>query len=176
MLQENLIAPQNGILFDEAMNNLRKNTTWWAIAAAFDLTDFNPSPIWFANRLNLTLEEVISALEGLVALGFVERKDGGYFAVPGKDYLEFAQENKTKREIIDDHRIVSMQILNNMNENAYAMIDERFFATDEETMEEFYRELKNLMLRTFDKSKKLQKRNFVAKMTFSCINAISDKE
>jgi hypothetical protein len=61
----------------EARETFQRNSDWWAVFAAFDLPDFNPSPIWISKKTGIQIEEVVHALEGLSVLGYLKKETGG---------------------------------------------------------------------------------------------------
>ena len=51
---------------------------WRAIEALVLAKDFDPSPRAIANRLNVSVETIVDALDGLERLGSIQRSGGTY--------------------------------------------------------------------------------------------------
>lgn len=117
--------PANSISYSDALENYRKNTDWWVVFSAFDLPDFQNSPIWIASRLNLNLETVIEALEGLVVLGFLVKDAKGYSVVKGKDFIQIDPKNLKKSDVIEEHSLITRQVVNQLCEEAVMAVDHR---------------------------------------------------
>lgn len=53
---------------------------WRAVECLVKAPDFNASPKWIAERLNVTLEKAVDALDGLERLKLISRTPGGFEA------------------------------------------------------------------------------------------------
>lgn len=49
------------------------NWVWRAVEALVQARDFNPSPSWIADRLNISAEAATDALEGLLRIGVIKK-------------------------------------------------------------------------------------------------------
>lgn len=60
-------------VFRERLKHFYGNWVWRATEALIDHPDFEPSAQWLKNRLNISLEEAVEALDGLEKLGVFTR-------------------------------------------------------------------------------------------------------
>ncbi len=54
------------------------NWTWRAVECLINAPDFNPSPKWVSQRLNISVEKAVDAFEGLERLGYICRNGSSY--------------------------------------------------------------------------------------------------
>lgn len=176
--EQNLTAGNTFTQVDyaEAQDAFQRNTKWWSVFAAFNLNDFKPSPIWIAQKVGISIEEVVEALDGLSALGYLTKDNGAFYPVKGKDFINFNWGNKTKTEIIDEHAIVSQQILNDLNTKTLFAYDHRFLAGNEEILTELYADIKNAFDKAFAKSQQTDNKNnnAIFKITFTGVNVVKN--
>lgn len=159
------------VQFGDAREQYQKNSNWWVVYAAFDLPDFIPSPIWLSQRTNLEISEVVEALEGLTTLGFLTKENGAFYPVKDKDFVKFDWPNKSKSEIIDEHAIVSQQMLNQLTEEARIAFDHRCFAANKEIVVELYQDIVKAFEKAFEKAKQNPNSNDgIFKMTFTAVD------
>lgn len=67
--------------YNEALNQLSTNLNCSLVFALFDLPDFSSSPIWMADKLQISVEEVLETLEGLQVLGLIRQSEKGFEAI-----------------------------------------------------------------------------------------------
>lgn len=159
--------------FLEAKEAFQRNSNWWTVFAAFDLPDFNPSTLWLAKKTNLSVEEVVDALEGLTVLGYLQKENGAFEPVKGKEFLKFDWSNKSKAEIIDEHAIVSQQILNHMHPDTTVAFDHRFIAGNKEIILDLYKDIQAAFDRAFAKSQENKTANdAIFKITFTGVDVL----
>ncbi len=93
---------------------------WRAVECLVELEDFNPSPRWISNRLGISVEQAVDAIDGLLVLGLIRRdQDGGYVKdadtkIPKKDYTK-----EEFNKLISDYFIMSNQINSRMKVSKY---------------------------------------------------------
>jgi hypothetical protein len=174
---ENLAAGRSAtpISYGDALENYRRNTDWWVVFAAFDLPDLDPSPLWIAQKTNLSVDVVVEALEGLAVLGFLKKDRGAFFPVPGKDFVNFDVKNKPKADVIDEHAVITRQVLNQLNDEAIIAIDHRCFASDVEILNELYSDMRKAFEKAYTKSKSLKTKDRIFKMTFTAVDVLKGK-
>lgn len=90
---------------------------WRAIEALASAKDFNPSPTHLSNRLNITVEEVVCALEGLERLGLILRVNNGF---KPKNIETVLNNSSTEiQSLIQSHVNLSSQILTQIDEDSF---------------------------------------------------------
>lgn len=157
----------------EAKESFQRNTNWWTVFATFDLPDFNPSALWISKKTDLHVEEVVEALEGLTVLGYLKKENGAYDPIKGKEFLKFDWSNKSKSEIIDEHAVVSQQILNHMHADTTVAFDHRFIAGNKQLIDELYQDIKIAFDKAFAKSQENKLKNdSIFKITFTGVNVL----
>lgn len=167
--------PTAAISYTDAMENYRRNTDWWVVFAAFDLPDVDPSPMWIAQRTNLSIEVVVEALEGLSVLGFLKKDKGAFSPIPGKDFVNFDVKAKPKAEVLDEHSIIAHQILNQLNEEALAAVDHRCFAANLEILQELYSDINQAFEKAYSRSKGSGPKDRIFKMSFTAVDVLKGK-
>lgn len=165
-------ALMNPVSYTDAIDNYTMNTDWWAVFAAFDLTDMNPSPIWIADHLAMSLNTVIEALEGLVVLGYLTKDSKGYSVIPNKDFIKLEPTALPKPEVIEAHSLISRQIINDLDEQKPLAIDHRCFASNIEILKQLYSDINQAMEKAFEQSKNLKNKDSIFKMSFTATDII----
>lgn len=89
---------------------------WRAIEALVTAKNFNPSPIIIAKRINISVETVINALEGLERLSLIKRTESSYIKVENMSLIDETQ--VTKKELLVTHSTLAPQILGMLDENS----------------------------------------------------------
>lgn len=167
--------PTAAIGYADALENYRRNTDWWVVFAAFDLPDFDPSPLWISQRANLSVEVVVEALEGLAVLGFLKKDQGSFSPIKGKDFVNFDVKNKPKSEVLEEHSIIAHQILNQLEPEALAAVDHRCFAANLEILQELYSDISTAFEKAYSKSKDAKPKDRIFKMTFTAVDVLKAK-
>lgn len=89
---------------------------WRAINALVSANDFNPSPTHISRRLNVDVEEVVCALEGLERLGFIYKNNNTYKKCI--NIVTNSHTNLDENSLLQTHISISSQILTNLNTNS----------------------------------------------------------
>lgn len=167
-------SPQIG--YEEAKRAFQLNSNWWTVFASFDLPDFQPSAIWISTKTGIEIKEVVEALEGLLVLGMLEKKNGFISSIKNKNFFGFEWKNKSKAEIFEEHAIVSQQILNHVTPNSSVALDHRFFACNKDIITELYNDIKSAFDKAFEKSQTTQNNNTdIFKITFTAVNVLNEE-
>lgn len=148
-------ASTSPITYADALENYRKNTDWWIIFDALDLPNAVGSALWIAGRTGFSVENITEALEGLIVLGLLEKSRNGYEKV--KTNFNVPNDNKSKLQKMEDHALISRQILNHLNEQARGAIRFASFASNVEIIADLYQKIDKALLEAQDKSLSLQK-------------------
>lgn len=166
-----LSGQKHTMQFGDAREQYQKNSNWWVVYATFDLPDFVPSPTWISQRTKLDVSEVVEALDGLTTLGFLNKENGAFYPVKGKDFVNFNWPDKSKAQIIDEHAIVSQQMLNQLSEEVRIAFDHRCFAANKEIVVELYKDILNSFEKAFQKAQANPCSNDgIFKMTFTAVD------
>lgn len=167
----------NQIGYLDAKETFQKNTHWWTVFATFDLPDFQPSPLWIAKKTKISVEEVVEALEGLVSLGYLQKQKDSFSIIKGKEFLNFDWSNKSKAQIIDEHALVSQQILNDLHENTTVAFDHRFLAANKMIITELYQDIQKAFSSAFEKAQKSPSENdAIFKITFTGVDVLKSND
>lgn len=145
---------------------------WRTLAAMVDMSSFEPSPIKLAAQLNVTVEQVVEALEGLVELGIIRRTTDGFSRVFKNVYFSDRQLNP--KALLVDHMLVSTQISGRLDafNNKGQFYRTGFVATNRETMNNFCEKLDALMREFLEESSKAEADTVFA-MTFSGVEVLA---
>ncbi len=122
------------------------NWVWRAVASLVDTRDFDPSPKWIAKKINVNLEEVVDALEGLEKLGIIGRTPQGYKKL--LKYVYFSDRDLNPKAVLADHVLISTQImgrLNPANPNLGCFYRTGFVATNQELAKKYFSKMESVM-------------------------------
>ena len=157
----------------EAMDAYKRNTNWWAVYAAFDLPDFTASPKWISQKTGVDVAEVVEALDGLVLIGKLRKEQGAFYPVKGENHVRLDNSQKTRSQIIDEHALVSLQMLNHLDGTSKVAFDHRCFAANLDILKELYSEINAAFEKAFEKSQSNPKANDgIYKMTFTAVDTV----
>ncbi len=146
-------APTSPITFADALENYRKNTDWWIIFDSLDLPSSMGSALWISGRTGISVESVTEALEGLVVLGLLRKSPNGY--EKAKINFDLPSDNQTKQQRMEDHALISRQILNHLNEDARGAIRFASFASNIQIIADLYQKIDKALLEAQELSRKL---------------------
>jgi hypothetical protein len=164
------------ISIDDARASFQRNTDWWTVFACFDLPDFNQSPLWISKKTGVSVEEVVEALEGLSVLGLLTRENGTFAPSKGREFFLYDFSGKSKKQVIEDHSIVTQQILNDMRMDGTFAIEHCSLAANKEIISELYSDMKAAIVKAFQKSQEMKNRNDgVYRIAFTAVDAIRTK-
>jgi hypothetical protein len=168
-------SSQSHVSYSDALANYRGNTDWWVVFAAFDLPDFQPSPLWIAKRTFLPIETVVEALEGLSTLGYLRKDNGSFFPIKGKDFVKIDVTSRKKEEVLNEHSLIARQILNQLSENALVAVEHRCFASNVEILSELYTDIAMAFDKAYKSSQDSSKKDKIFKMTFTAVDVLNEK-
>jgi len=168
-------SQKDSVAYEEALENLRKNSDWWVVFSIFDIPNFDPSPLSISAKTGLSVENVVEALEGLATLGYLEKDKGRFIPIRGKDFFKLDFTKRQKAELIDEHTVVSQQILNHLTEDALVAIDHRCFASNSAVLQELYNDISVALEKAFTNSSKSKTKDRIFKMTFTAADVLSTK-
>jgi len=115
------------------LNHYCMSWIWRAVECLVGTPEFHSSPKWISQRLGITVEQAVDAIEGLERLGFIQ-PDGRSFKRAQE--VQFVRPNDISRsEILRNHSMIAPQILSKLSQNDKYMT--WFFAADEQLLSEF---------------------------------------
>lgn len=116
------------------------NWIWRAAQNLVECPDFDPSPKWTAQRIGISVEKAVEALEGLERLGFIRRN--GRDLIPRRENYAETLETSTSEKLLESHAVMSLQI--NSKLTAESKFNTSFMRSDEELMAEFAKRFMDL--------------------------------
>lgn len=119
MFEQNNTVPQEQEKLNQQKTDLQfyaQSWIWRAIEALVTAKNFNPSPIIIAKRINISVETVINALEGLERLNLIKRTESSYIKVDNMTIID--QTKVTKKDLLVTHSTLAPQILGMLDENS----------------------------------------------------------
>jgi len=164
------------ILYKDALEAYQRNSNWWTVFATFDLPDFSPSPIWITKKTGLNIEEVVEAIEGLAVLGFLKKENGAFYPVKDKSFVSFDNSKRDKAEVLDEHAVISQQILNHLSSEARVAYDHRCIAANKEIIVDLYRDILTAFDKAFQKSQEVKNNDGIFKITFTAVDVVPANE
>lgn len=183
MLEQNTQSQQlatgaslSPISYADAIENYRKNSSWWVVFSAFDLPDFQSSPLWISQKTKIPVDVVVEALEGLAVLGYLNKEQGAFYPVKGKDFVKMDVTNRKKAEVLEEHSLIATQVLSEMHENALIAVDHRCFASNVETLKELYSDIAKAFEKAYKSSQANKNNDRILKMTFSAVDVLQGRD
>jgi hypothetical protein len=84
------------------------NWIWRAVHCLIDCPDFNPSPKWSASRLNIGVEKIVDAFEGLERLNLIKRENNTFKLT--NDWTQVTPKDADPTDLLKAHSRLSAQI------------------------------------------------------------------
>lgn len=116
------------------------NWIWRAAECLVESPDFEASPKWTARRLNVSVEKVVDAFEGLERLGYIVRNENTF--IKPKEYVAVDASHLTREDLLGYHSKLSPQITNKLTAND--KFTTWFFNADSNLIAEFTPKFMNL--------------------------------
>lgn len=119
---------------------------WRSVAAIFDVSPDSRSPLWISKKLNVTVREAVEAIEGLEALGIIERTPNGYKRI--LKYVYYSDAHLDPMSILSDHVLISSQILSRLHpsdKNQKSFYRTGFVSSNEALVKDFCLKVEALM-------------------------------
>lgn len=116
-----------------ALTQFKENWIWHALLCLIDSNNFNSSPRWIANKLNITVEKAVDALEGLQSLELIERSGDTYRVTTS--YHQIFTNDINKNELLKNHIRLASQILTRLDENDGYTV--QFFTGNKELLKKY---------------------------------------
>ena len=130
--------------FHSSMEAFLGNLTWRAVHAILELPSAESSPLKISKMLDISVEEVMQALEGLTGLGLVKMNDGKF--VPCQQKFMIPLQNIETADQIEKHVSVSRQILNTLDAKDSPIFTKSVMVSNKKLMNELEDKIKELLL------------------------------
>jgi hypothetical protein len=161
----NLVAGRKDFQLYSRANLPRK------VEALIDHRDFQSKLSWIAKQLDASLEETQQALDLLESLEIISWENGVIKKLTGDLHLDDLVQDKSKGALISEHRIISHQLLNDVDEHNRFFVRNGFTATDHEVFNEYYAKLYEVQKWFMEASAK-SKKNLVVGFSLTGANVI----
>lgn len=128
---------------------------WRTVAAIVDVSPDSRSPLWISKKINVSVQEVVEAIEGLEALGIIERTANGYKRI--LKYIYYSDAHLDPMSLLGDHVMISSQILSRLhptNPNQNSFYRTGFVATNATLAKDFCLKVEGLMKEFIEASAK----------------------
>lgn len=110
------------------------NWIWRAVQCLVQSPDFNASPKWIANRLNISIDKAVDAIEGLERLGFIKREGATYVHV--KEWVQILPTGTvTRDDLLTTHSKIAPQIISKLTAND--KFTTQFFLANQELISKY---------------------------------------
>lgn len=109
------------------------NWIWRSVQCLVECPDFNASPKWSAQKLNVSVDKIVEAFEGLETLGFIKKENNTY--IPVTNWMQITPIHTTKSELLDSHTKLAPQILSNLTTNDKFTV--QFFRGNDELLAKY---------------------------------------
>ena len=93
-----------------------QNWIWRAVNCLIMAPDFEPSPKWAAKRLNVSVDKIVEAFEGLERLGYIQRSGNSYSY--SNDLIDATEHTLTAEEMISIHSRLAPQIISKLTKSS----------------------------------------------------------
>ncbi len=173
----NLVMGQQSspITYADALENYKKNTDWWVVLAAFSLSDYQPSSLWISQKVKLPVDIVVEALEGLSVLGQLKKDNGSYYSIQNKTLIKSDFVGLQKADVIEEHFLISQQIISQLEEDALMACDHRCFASNIDILNELFADITKALEKACAASLKAQNKDRIFKTTFTSVDLLNRK-
>ena len=109
------------------------NWIWRAVQCLVESSEFQSSPKWIANRLNISIENAVEAIEGLERLGCIERRNLTF--VVSSNWLQLNPESQSRKRLLSAHSRLAPQLMSKISEND--SFTTQFLVSNDEIVKEF---------------------------------------
>ncbi|MFZ3231725.1 MAG: DUF4423 domain-containing protein [Pseudobdellovibrio sp.] len=88
------------------------NWIWRSVQCLIESPEFNPSPKWAAQKLNVSVDKIVEAFEGLTTLGMIKREDNTYKV--NSNWYQVTPIETTRENLLESHTRLAPQILSQL--------------------------------------------------------------
>lgn len=156
------------LTYDEALKHYFGNWLWRAIYAFLDHQDFDGSPLWLSQKLDVKVEDVVTALDGLIQLNLAKRSERGFesrcqqFLIP--------DEHNSMQARMNQHKNLSRQVLNHLDPGKQAFFRSSFVAAEWKQVVEFYEGVRACLARLREQASQSKQKEGVYGITIEGVN------
>lgn len=118
------------------------NWIWRAVECLVQTPEFNPSPKWISQRLGITVEKAVDAMEGLERLGLIVRV-GNSFKTSTPQY-DIGTKDLTKDKLLEIHSRIAPQIISKLDANC--KFSSGFLVADEHLVMEYVPKIQKILV------------------------------
>ncbi len=122
------------------------NWIWRAVQCLVESPDFNPSPKWSATRLNVSIEKIVEAFDGLERLNIIHRDQNTYKV--NSNWFQLTPSETSRENLLTAHTRLAPQILSKLNPSDKFTV--QFIRGDKQLIEKYapkfiqlYKEMNN---------------------------------
>jgi hypothetical protein len=167
MLEQNNTVPQEQEKANQQKTDLQfyaQSWIWRAVECLVEAPDFEPSPKWSAKRLNISIDKVVDAFEGLERLGYIKREGNSY--IKPTEYVAVDTSHITRENLIQSHSNLAPQIITRLTtEDKFTTW---FFNADAQLISEFTPKFMKLYKEMNDEGLRRQCRDvFASEISFA---------
>lgn len=142
------------------------NWIWKAVLCLIESPDFNPSPKWISQRLNISIENAVEAVEGLERLGYISKSNNNY--VTNNSDLHISYKEAPKKVILQNTAELMQQTISKITLNDKYMI--KFMLGNDTLISEFCPRFSALYSEMENKAKELKLTDvIVSQISFSVL-------
>ncbi len=134
------------------------NWIWRAVQCLVEAPNFNPSPKWIANRLDITIEKAVEAVEGLERLGCIARDGHSYKIVEA--WMQLTPASLDRNRLLNAQSRIAPQLISKLT-SADAFTTQ-FFLGDKELVKKFAPKFMELFKQMNEEGTKLNHKDVVA--------------
>jgi uncharacterized protein DUF4423 len=140
------------------------NWVWRAVEALVQAKDFNPDPVWIADRLNISAEAAKDALEGLVRIGLIV-KDGESFKA-ATNFYNYDSNQIDRSDMFYIHTKIRDQV--SLRINTKDCFSNMIFLSNKELISKFYSQFSNIIEKLNEEALKAEcKEVYAFEMSFA---------
>lgn len=85
------------------------NGTWRSVQCLVEAPNFNSSPIWIAERLGITVVAAVEALEALIRLGCIKRRENTFDII--NDWHQLTEKDLESVRMVRAHLLIASPLL-----------------------------------------------------------------
>lgn len=144
------------------------------IEALLDHKDFQSKLSWIAKQVGASLDEAQDALDLLEGLGIISWDNGRIVKKIEHVAIDQMAKMRTRSHRVNDHRIISHQLLNDIDGQDEFFVRNGFTCTDEVTMRAFYEKIREVE-QWFIKASRHSQKTLVAGYSLTGTNTLKSE-
>jgi len=152
------------------------NWLWRSIATLMEISESQPSPKWIANRLRVSLGEVVDAMDGLEKIKIIRRTQTGF--EKNVQTIYFSDRDLDARSLLADHVLITTQLngrMDPLDPQGDCFYRTSFIASNKASVRKFNKKIELAMLEFLRESETI-KADTVYGVTFSSVDVASKEK